>query len=158
MDKDGPTIRIVGAVGGGVVAPFGDDLEGVAARGVHVGAGTGLGGGMRFLDFEVRKPTGERYRADSVLAYFGFGASVGERRGGGGLYYGVGLGGTDVTGPGVDDGTFTVALAVGANGYFNARDVAVGLAGEIGFLFAEIESADLPLHGWTFLAGVYVSY
>ena len=148
-------LRIAGGLGSFRLGTFDDDLSWGRGRAVQVGLGQLFGGGLRFMDFELSRPSGGEYHVETVLGYFG-GGIIGGHPYGGGCYFGIGLGSADVEGPGASGDDFAFALAIGAAGYANTRDFAVGIVTEVGLFLAEPAGVDLD--GVTFVAGVYVSY
>jgi hypothetical protein len=147
--------RIVGGMGSFRLATFDDDLGWGRGRSVHIGAGSWLGGGLRFMDFDLDRPSGDRYHVETVMGYFGAAVVRGHPYGWGG-YYGVGLGSADIKGSGARGDDFAFSLSAGLVGYANTRDFAVGLVTEVGLFLAE--PGGVNLDGVTFTSGIYISY
>jgi hypothetical protein len=150
-----PVVRIVSGLGSFRLGTSDDDLGWGRGRAVHVGAGYLYGGGLRFMDFDLGRPSGGDYHVETVLGYFGAGVTSGHPYGGG-AYCGIGLGSAEIEAPGMNEDDFALALAGGLVGYANTPHFAVGVVGEIGVLFAEPAGVDLD--GVTFTVGIYASY
>ena len=138
------------AAGGGWILTFDPDME-VAGGGVlHLGVGHCFGGGLRYMDFDYRdRSSGDRYSARTLMGYGGLG-------GGGdgyGFYYGLGLGGTRITGSGADGTGFAGGAVFGAYRYHDLPSVACGLTAEVGLFFSAPDG--IPLHGLSLLFGGY---
>jgi len=144
------------AGGWGVLVTFDADMKTADGQAYQLGWGKGTGGGIRLMDFSHQDdPSGKRYDARSYMGYWGVGGGRG--RGDTGGYAAFSLGATRIVGSGEDDHGLAGGFNIGVCKYHDfARHGGFGVAAEAGLFLSE--AADVPLHGMTFLVGVYAYF